>query len=246
MDTESKIISALESLIEDKAEMTLESIAVKYEKLHNEYKPTTRKIRETLYYEDYRSLIYTNSPTWNGKVYFHKIDLIEFLEKELDEINENYPNSDLAPIAEKELYELLYIFNICRIRIFSCIAKNIDNKCDSDSFNRMIIDFYDSKYKLEINTIIDNYNFKIIKNVTKKGLIYIYASRKTLRLIKKNLYTSSLDWFPIEKDSLITNIELDMKFSFEKITGEKQYSYTTLRERFVDFLEEKYPIEKKK
>lgn len=245
MDTESKIISAIESLIEDKAEMTVESIAVKYEKLHNEYKPTTRKIRETLYYEDYRSLIYTNSPTWNGKVYFHKTDVIEFLEKELDEINENYPNFHLISAVEYELNQLLYFFNISTIKIFLCEAQNIDDKYDCHVFSKMKINFYDSTYKSMIRDIIKSYKVSSTSILLKNTLIELYGTRKNLKLIRKKLYKSSLDWFSIEENSFNTNIKFNINFSFEKFIDEN-YPYSTLRERFVDFLEEKYPIEKKK
>lgn len=238
----SEIISALESLIKDKSEVTLEKIKIKFKDIHG-YSPHTRKIRETLYCGDYRTLTCTNSPTWNGKTYFHKTDVIEFLEKELEELNENYPSSDLIPIAKAELNGLLNLFNIDTITIFNCEAKNIDDKSDSHTFSKMRIRFYNTKYKYKIKNIIKDYRTTQINILIKTTFLELYGTEKKLKLIRRKLYTSKLDWYSLENDSFNTSIQFNINFYFEQFIDEN-YPYSTLRERFVEFLEEKYPIDK--
>lgn len=259
MSKNQKVIEILKNLRKNKESITIEKIQNEYIQLYKD-EITHSKIRKILYISNYRSLKGTNSPTWNGKTYFHKSDVVLFLKKELKNINENYPDRGFAIIAHSEIKDLLSSFCIKSIDILVCSEMDINSYSYSYTFYKMKIKLIKKRYstiiKKEINKIKKTSNLDITIKMQRNfpNVINVHSDYKDdIILLKESLNDLNLLWFN-SSTSMILNIPFNISLSFEKdIADYKNFDhfedfdfscYTTIRERFVEFLEEKYPIEK--
>lgn len=259
MRNNEKVIKILKNLRKNKESITIEKIQNEYIQLY-ESKITSNKIRKILNLSNYRSLKNTNSLTWNGKTYFHKSDVIQFLEEELENINETYPDLGFAVMASSAIKDLLSSFCIKSIDIFLCSEVDINYYSSSYIFYKMKIILINPEYKNiikdKIKKIQKKSNLKI-KIVTKKKflrIIYVHSDYKNdILSLKNSLDSLNSLWFD-PSASMSLKIPFDISLPFEKYIEDFEDSenfegfdprcYSTIRERFIDYLEKKYPIDK--